>query len=183
MTIQELKNNIDNSIPNCIKKHKVEKSELPEYFDDNFKSIYKLSCKCGSELSEIIGYYLRDYNKAVSKKDNSMITPLGLKCATCKTVTEILDTKEHGYHPELAKLEGDIDSVKYRGEGPRVNHKCPYCSNKVFNKIIAGFVYWNLDEMVEEPALPWQNFFSVFLFYTTCGNCNKTSEPINLGKL
>ena len=83
----------------------------------------------------------------------------------------------------IAKSEGGIGSVKYRGEGPRTKYKCPECQQTSFSSVIVAFVYWDFDLMLDEPELAGQEFFHVFLFYAVCERCRQTSQVTDLGKL
>jgi len=91
-----------------------------------------------------------------------MVTPIGFKCSTRAQVTEILDTKKHGYHAEVGKLEGGTGSGKIRGVGEQRMYYCKHCENDIFDFVI-GFVYWHFDIIFDEPELPAQNFFNEFI--------------------
>jgi hypothetical protein len=183
MNSKEIKQHILDNPPSCVKEFELKLTQLPEFWDNNFTTPYKLTCKCGNDSGKILGHLLRDYNLSLSKDDDSFITPLGFQCLKCNTITEILDTDIHGYHAESAKIEGGIGSAKYRGVGQRTLHICPKCFSTNFKNIIVGFVYWDFDVMIDEPDLPIQEFFNVFLFYVTCQSCGHISKPVNLGKL
>ena len=93
-----------------------------------------------------------------------------------------MDTDVHGYHAEVGKLEGGVGSAKLRGSGTPTAYACPACSKTVF-RMVVGFVYWDFDIIEDEPALPAQEFFNVFLLYCTCSNCGRVAEPTEFGKL
>src|SRR5258708_6406846 len=101
--------------PACVAGFRLSSTELPEPFDDNFKTVYRLACHCGCDQGAVLGYQLRDYKPTHVGPD--LITPLSFKCRTCATVTQIIDTDIHGYHAEVGKLDGGIGSAKYRGSG------------------------------------------------------------------
>jgi hypothetical protein len=166
--------------PSCIAGFKLSATELPEPFDDNFKTVYRLSCKCGNMNGAILGYSLKDYSPKYDGPD--FITPLSLKCGKCGTATQIIDTDIHGYHAEIAKIEGGVGSAKLRGKGEPSKFLCPNCAGEVFS-VIVGFVYWDFDLMLDEPESPGQEFFNVFLIYGVCNKCGKASPVANLGKL
>jgi len=125
-----------------------------------FKSLWRLQCKCGCRRGGLLGHYLRDYNQ--DYHGDEMVTPIGFKCSTCAQVTEILDTKKHGYHAEVGKLEGGTGSGKIRGVGEQRMYYCKHCENDIFDFVI-GFVYWHFDIIFDEPELPAQNFFNEFI--------------------
>jgi hypothetical protein len=166
--------------PSCLKEFNLLPGELPESWDDKFKTIYQLECQCGNKTGKILGYPLRDYNP--DYKGDEFITPIAFQCDQCTTVTEIIDTAVHGYHSEIAKIEGGIGATKFRGSGLRSAFACPECSEIAFQTTV-GFIYWNFDLIYDEPELPAQEFFNVFLMYGHCQNCGKTSQVTDLGKL
>jgi hypothetical protein len=111
-----------------------------------------------------------------------MITPIAFRCESCPRITEILDTKVHGYHAEVGKLEGGVGSAKIRGTGDPSFHRCRQCSGVVFDFVV-GFVHWDFDIIFDAPTLPAHNFFNEFLMLCTCTLCGGVSEPVMLGKL
>ncbi len=173
---------IKSTPPTCIKEFDLTPTELPEFWDDNFKTVYSLACRCGETKGAILGHLLRDYNPDCGD-DDMMITPLAFRCATCDSTTEILDTNIHGYHAEIAKIDGGVGSTKYRGTGPRTKYSCPKCNNEEFSKLTVGYVFWDFDLMLDQPELPAQEFFDVFLIYVDCSTCNHVSRVTDLGKL
>ncbi|MBO0759269.1 MAG: hypothetical protein J2P54_25800 [Bradyrhizobiaceae bacterium] len=149
-------------------------------FPAPFKSLWRLQCKCGCRRGGLLGHYLRDYNQ--DYRGDEMVTPIDFQCSTCAQATEILDTEKHGYHAEVGKLEGGIGSAKIRGVGEQRIYCCKRCENNIFDFIV-GFVYWNFDIIFDEPELPAQNFFNEFIVLITCDRCDRSSEPVMLGKL
>jgi len=166
--------------PSCVAGFNLSSTKLPVSWDDAFKTVYQIRCKCGSETGKILGYPLKDYNP--SYDSNLLVTPIAFRCDQCSTATEILDTAVHGYHAEVAKLEGGIGSAKIRGSGLRSTFECPSCSDTIF-QVTVGFVYWDFDIIYDEPELPGQEFFNVFLMYGHCQNCHHISSITDLGKL
>jgi hypothetical protein len=168
------------SPPSCVAGFNLLSTELPVPWDDVFKTVYGIACRCGSQTGKILGYPLRDYNS--SYEGDLLVTPIAFHCEQCSTVTEILDTDAHGYHAEVAKLEGGVGSAKIRGHGSRSEYICPSCNTEIF-KVTVGFVYWNFDIVYDEPDLAGQDFFNVFLMYGHCQKCNHIAPVTDLGKL
>lgn len=166
--------------PSCVAQFNLSPTELPGDWDDAFKTVYQIGCKCGGRIGKVLGYPLRNYNP--SYDGNLLITPIAFHCDHCSTVTEILDTALHGYHAEVAKLEGGIGSAKIRGSGLRSAFKCPSCSGTAF-QVSVGFVYWDFDIIYDQPELTGQEFFNVFLMYGDCQACHHISPVTDLGKL
>jgi hypothetical protein len=128
----------------------------------------------------ILGYPLKQYNPEYGGPD--FITPLSFKCSACATITQIIDTNIHGYHAEVAKIEGGTGSATLRGNGEPSQFACPMCGENIFF-VTVGFVYWDFDIMFDEPDSPGQEFFNVFLIYGQCKKCDKVSSAADLGKL
>jgi hypothetical protein len=130
-----------------------------------------------------LGYPLRHYNPQYHGQE-CFLSPLGFECIGCGKITEIIDTAIHGYHSEVAKLEGGTGSAKLRGKGARLAFACPKCTSNVL-EVTVEFVYWDaaFDLFVDEPELPCQEFFNVFLSYGRCAACGKSFELTDFGKL
>ena len=168
--------------PSCLKEFKATPAQLAKSFDDNPCSVWQVACRCGGTKGQFLGYPLKDYNAEYTGAE-CFLSPLAFECAVCKAVTELLDTDRHGYHSEVARLEGDEDgSAKLRGDGPRQAYLCPECGGKVF-EVMVGFVFWHPDELAEEFDEQWEDLFSVFLCHCKCAGCGKSSEPTDFGKL
>jgi hypothetical protein len=167
--------------PSCVREFRLTPAELP--VDDNFKSVWQLACGCGNDRGRVLGYPLREYNSDYDGAE-SFLSPLGFECSDCRKVTEIIDTDVHGYHSEVAKIEGGIGSAKMRGEGPRQPFPCSTCGAQLF-VVVVGFVYWGaaFDLFLDEPELPAQEFFNAFLSYGRCAACGEVSELTDFGKL
>lgn len=168
--------------PRCIQGFSPIPTPLPQPFDDNPKSTWKLVCRCGCETGNFLGYPLSNYVAGLEGPE-CFVGPLAFGCEECSTVTELLDTDQHGYHAEIGLLEGDNSGgTKYRGEGPRTAFRCPQCSNDTFI-VTAGFVFWDIDELADEFDDHWEDLFNVFLCYCQCAQCGHISEPTEFGKL
>lgn len=166
--------------PACVKAFRLTPGQLPGPFDDNVTTVWQLACSCGGDAGRLVGHRLAKLNPGY--KGDLLVSPLAFECSACNRVTELLDTDLHGYHAEVGKLEGEIGSAKLRGTGARTAYACPGCAKTSF-RMVVGFVYWDFDIIEDEPHLPAQEFFNVFLLYCTCVNCGRRSEPTEFGKL
>ena len=168
--------------PSCIRECNALPAELPEPWDDNPRSVWRIRCKCGCDIGKLLGHSLADYN-AGYEGPLSLISPLAFHCDECNAVTEMLDTDIHGYHADIYIREGlSGGSAKIRGNGDRQSFPCPNCEHDVFS-IVLGFVFWNADELADEFDDRWEDLFNVFLCYTTCCHCGELSTPTDFGKL
>lgn len=176
----QIKEHINQHPPSCISAFRLSPAEPPEKIDVYFKSAYQLACNCGNNEGTILGYPLNQYNSEYHGPD--FITPLSFSCSACSAISQILDTGIHGYHAEVARLEGSRGSCHMRGTGEPSRFLCPQCSESIFS-VIVGFVFWHFDIIYDEPDLPAQQFFNEFLIYQRCKNCRKVSSAVHLGKL
>ena len=111
--------------PSCVGGFRLTRAELPIALDRVksasveweicIKSVWRLGCNCGEERGHVLGHPLRDLNPDYDGPE--FLGPLGFECSACGKVTEIIDTDLHGYHVEVARIEGGVGSVKVRGEG------------------------------------------------------------------
>ena len=180
MTTGEIEAHIRATPPACLQSLRVSSAELPGKADKNFKATWRLACKCGGDACRVLGYPLQDLNP--DYKGQFWVGPLGFDCTKCGKVSEILDTNLHGYHAEVAKLEGGTGSTQVLGTGKRSTFLCPNCDKSVFD-VAVGFVFWHFDLIEDEPELPGENFFNEFLMGCTCMKCDHVSEPTGFGKL
>jgi hypothetical protein len=128
---------------------------------------------------------LRDYSKVPDEcGDHEFIGPLGFKCASCGKITELLDTDRHGYHAEIAEIEGGVGSTKVCGKGRRKAYSCSECAAEEFAVTVA-FLFWEgtMEVFLDEPDWAFEEFFNEFLCYCRCVACGHTSEPTEFGKL
>lgn len=182
MNEKDLVKHLCTTVPSCIAGFHVTPARLPEPFDDNPTSVWQIACTCGSQTGRFLGYPLKDYNTEYDGPE-CFLSPLTLECSQCKKTTEILDTDQHGYHAEVARLQGDeVGSAKLRGEGPPQAFLCPTCKGGVFS-VTVGFVFWYPDELAEEFDGDWEDLFSVFLCNCKCAGCGQVSQPTDFGKL
>jgi hypothetical protein len=182
MNEERLVQRLRTTAPSCLKGFQATPATLPEPFDDNPCSVWQLACRCGGRRGRFLGYPLRDYNPDYDGPE-CFLSPLAFECAACGAATDLLDTDRHGYHPEVARRDGDDGgSAKLRGEGPRQAFRCRGCRGQVFG-VTVGFVFWNPDELAEEFDGRWEDLFSVFLCHCECARCGRTSEPTDFGKL
>jgi hypothetical protein len=171
---------ISTTPPVCVRAFRLSAEKLSEPVADNFKTVWHLTCKCNTDTGKLLGYPLRELKHDYAGR--VFVSPLAFECASCGQVTEILDTDVHGYHAEVAKIEGGIGSSKIRGKGTRKAFACPDCTKDLF-RINVGFVYWDFDLMLDEPDLPGEDFFNEFLMDCTCLGCGRVYEPTEFGKL
>jgi hypothetical protein len=182
MDEEQLVERLRTSAPSCLQGFKATPSQLPEPFDENPYSVWRIACHCGGTNGRFLGYPLKDFNPEDDGPE-CFLSPLAFECASCNAVTELLDTDRHGYHAEVARRQGDEGgSAKLRGTGPRQSFTCPACGGKLFG-IQVGFVFWYPDELAEEFDDAWEELFSIFLCHCKCVGCGQTSQPTEFGKL
>lgn len=182
-TYERIAQHLRSTPPSCVRNFRLIPAELPVNWDDSCKSVWRLSCSCGGEQGRVLGFPRRECNKDYDGPE-CFLSPLSFECMACGEVAEIIDTDKHGYHSEVAKRDGGIGSVKYRGQGQPESFPCPACQGNVF-EVTVGFVYWPacFDLFLEEPELPCEDFFIVFLSYGRCVACRQLSVLTDFGKL
>jgi hypothetical protein len=167
--------------PSCLSGFLCAHGTLPKPWDDNPRSVWQVTCSCGSTTGRLLGYPLREIRRDYDGPE-CFLSPLAFECGRCGTTTELLDTDKHGFHAEVARIEGGVGSSKLRGDGPRQAYSCPSCGGQDFD-ITVGFVFWDVDELAEEFDSDWENLFNVFLCYSRCAGCGQLSQPTDFGKL
>jgi hypothetical protein len=178
--------------PSCVGGFRLTPAEIPISPDRvksasvewaiSIKSVWRLGCTCGEDRGHVLGHPLHDLNPDYD--DPEFVGPLGFECSACGKVAEIIDTDLHGYHVEVARIEGGGGSVKIRGEGDRRRFPCPACEADSFIVTVA-FIYWPaaIDLFYEQPHLPMEEFFLEFLSYGRCDSCGEVSAITDFGKL
>jgi len=168
--------------PRCLGGFVATQGEKPEPWE-GYEAIaaWKLRCRCGSSTGKFLGYPLHDFNS--DYKGDAYVGPLASQCTSCNEVTEILDTRVDGYHPEVG-----FSSGHNRGEGERVAFSCPKCSAQLFDPLLMSFLYWDggLDYVEDYPEDCFeiaQNFFNEFVAYGTCNSCGHSTRFTDFGKL
>jgi hypothetical protein len=106
------------------------------------------------------------------------LSPLAFRCAKCGTVTEIIDTNEHGYDAENGKIiESEFRSSTIRGNGERSAFPCTECKETEFQPT-ALFMHSHFDLIEDFPELEprVQDFFDAFGCKGKCANCGTESS-------
>lgn len=181
--IEEIQHHLCSTPPECVQGFRLTATQLPVNWSDSFKTVWRLTCFCGVDTGSVLGYPLSRFNSDYHGPE-LFIGPLAFDCSGCGKVTEIIDTDLHGYHSELAKLEGGPGSCKIKGDGVRDRFRCLECREPRFSMIVA-FVYWEAvyDLAMDEPSLAVENFFTVFVSCGICANCGKIAHVTDFGKL
>ena len=191
---QRLEEYILKNSPRCFSQVALTRRELPQPVGDGFSTSFQVGCTCGSTSGQFVGHRLEDFSD--DYEGDLFITPLSLRCSDCEKVSVIFDTKGHGYHSELDRLEGgDEISQKIRGEGDGRHFHCSSCSEDVFS-IFVALIYWHFElqidqaEMIadgeeesDEVLVRAQDFFNELVIQLKCNSCNKVSIPCEFGKL
>ena len=158
--------------PRCLAGFQVFPTELPGVVFDGHceptNAIFRLSCNCGRSQFVVIGYHWQnpDFNFI-----DVFLSPIVLRCVACDQLTELIDTDIHGH-------DGDQSaSCTARGEGSRVEFRCPTCGPRPF-QIIASFEYPQdlFDRACQEYRGRESDFFTWFSLLGICEGCQKTIE-------
>jgi hypothetical protein len=148
-----------------------------------FRTTWQIACPCGGKVGAELGYgtsrVIPDYDGP-----ESFLSPLSFECAACDNVRTIVDTVRHGYHSEIAKIEGGVGSAVYRGEGTPDRFQCPGCGKSQF-QVFVTFAYWPeaFDLFDDQPELDAEDFFNAFSSDGHCEVGGEISAVSNFGKL
>lgn len=137
---------------------------------------WALACSCGSKNGKLLGHSLQDCNPEYDGPP-SFGSPLAFLCASCDQITEIIDTKKHGYDSEMGLAgEGKSWDVNYHGSGPRQVVQCPNCSRNEF-AITTNYSHSHFDHVEDEPELEprAQDYFDCFACRGKCTECRTES--------
>ncbi len=138
--INAIQRDLCNNAPNCVQGFRRMPTQLPcewrGMWDEGFRTVWKLSCNCGEEIGEVLGYRGSRIMPGWEGAE-AFLSPLAFKCVGCGTQTEIIDTDRHGYHAEVAKIEDGTESCKARGERLPDRFICPDCREPRFSMVVA----------------------------------------------
>lgn len=164
--------------PSCLQNLAVVRADGEREIVGGLQTRWELGCRCNGRGFHFLGHPLAS-DPAI------YLGPLALECIACGQTTELLDTDIHGFHAEVARVEGGVGSAKLRGEGPRSTYACPGC-DATGCEVSTAFDYWGLDElaeMTEEGGYAVDNLFNVFWCDCRCTGCGQTFQPTDFGKL
>lgn len=139
------------------------------------RAIWTVTCRCGESIGRVLGYQLGDFNPEYKGGDR-FIGPLAFRCSACDRVTEVIDTKQHGYNSEIGKPDGKSWDSNYRGTGERVTIPCPGCKGQLFS-VTTEFGHQHFDLVEDEPELEprAKEYFDSFALRGRCVGCGKES--------
>ncbi len=169
-----------NTPSRCISGVAAVRADSPELWDYCDLVTWQLSCTCGAEAGEFLGFplsnFIEDYN------GDEFVGPLSLRCHKCGSTNQIFDSREHGYHPEAG-----CGSSKVFGEGAPVAFCCKKCQATSFT-VSATFFYWGaaVDLVLDEPeefSEKAQDLFNEFVAYGRCAKCGELNRFTDFGKL
>jgi hypothetical protein len=131
-----------------------------------FMAYFTVGCLCGERATYPLGYHAKSEG---SRLTAIFISPLAIECPVCERVSEILDTREHGFEGEQGC---DCNML---GEGPRSRFPCPTCG-VVPMVVIPGFSYQGDDFDPEAWGGRPQDYFGAYWLYGQCSQCGGVVE-------
>jgi hypothetical protein len=164
--------------PSCINDFGRRRTESPIAWTHAVAlTAWQLSCRCGATAANFLGYPLSQYNR--NYRGTAFVSPLSIRCSTCSSVTNLLDTARHGYHAEIGSRSATI-----RGSGDPLSFPCAHCAGQLFEPTVV-FLYWNLDLIEDEPHLIPRaaDFFNEFVAFGKCTECGEMERFTDFGKL
>jgi hypothetical protein len=134
--------------------------------DDSYAPFFTVGCPCGHRAVALLGYYLP---AARGDRDRLLTGPLSLECGHCRAISDLFDTRKHGYDGEQGVNTHRV------GEGEPDRFVCPRCGfQRLF--LCVGCSYSDPEEL--EPAWPGraQDFFGGFHVVGQCLRCGSIVE-------
>lgn len=159
--------------PKCLGEFRLSSTEDPTgRSDEDVVTSWRLACGCEHGHGRVLGYSLHDFN-ASYRGPFQFVRPLHFECAECGRVTLIVD--EHGYHSEVARLEGGVGSATFRGTGPTAPYCCQACEATDF-AVTVSLIYSDgaFDLFLDEPELPAEDFFDIIDVRGQCQECGNS---------
>lgn len=175
---QRIVRHVQQTPPSCLSGFALSPSQPPPPWEDFVD--WPLRCACGSDKGELLGYSLTTANPSY-KGPLLYISPLAFRCSKCAQVTEVFDSDQHGYNPEIDRLAGETPKgTQYRGSGDRTAFPCPKCAATEFS-VVARCLHSHFDLIEDEPELESrsQEFFDSFDVRGTCSHCGTTAGIAN----
>jgi hypothetical protein len=129
-------------------------------------SVFALSCRCGGDR-----HYIHCYRSVNANFDNAteIGSPFVLECATCRTMTELLDSEVHGFNREVHGKP-----MTLRAQGGAIVFECPTCGRKPL-EAFARFEYQDdlFDGYFAEFCGREQGLFGWFNLVARCPQCSQ----------
>jgi hypothetical protein len=126
-------------------------------------ALFRVRCPCGERSCYLLGYFWEGEGPTPA---NIFVSPLALECPACGRVSELIDTRRHGFEGEQGC------DCNMTGEGPRARFPCPRCGEAPF-AVVPGFDYDGHDYDPLDPDARPEDFFGCFLLYGECGRCGQ----------
>ncbi len=154
--------------PRCLCGFQVKPSALSGMVFDGhgepLNAVFQLRCACDGEQFLVLGHHKTNQGHSI------FVSPLALRCSACSKTTELIDTNEHGYDPELGHRATTI-----RGEGERTPYACPECGVRPMS---AHARFEHSGEVLEDSygdfsGRQHQDLFTWFSLVGECSGCKQ----------
>jgi hypothetical protein len=131
--------------------------------DDIF---FMVGCPCGHRAVSLLRYYLPAETR---DRDQLLVGPLAIGCARCGDISDLLDTRKHGYDGEQGVNTYPV------GEGKPERFVCPRCTFQCLF-LCVGFSYSSPEGLEEAWSERAQDFFGSFHIVGQCLHCGSIIE-------
>ena len=167
-----LRDHVLGHIPRCLADVCTEPCPSIENYGSEWVA-FRLSSAAGSNVGEILGYDLRDYNREFDGSCE-FISPLMIQWPDSPRAV-IFDSHIHGYHGEMQS------SANCRGAGEPAPYICPQCGGKNF-VIRVQFDYWGAcyDLWEDEPEIMIEDYFNNIAVSGECVTCRHISRVLDM---
>lgn len=134
-----------------------------DHGDDVF---FMVGCPCGHRAVSLLSYYVP---VETLDRDKLLIGPLGVECGRCGSISDLFDTRKHGYDGEQAV------NTYLVGEGKPDRFDCPQCGfSRLF--LCVGFSYSEPEKLEQTWPGRAQDFFGGFHLVGQCLRCGSIIE-------
>jgi hypothetical protein len=127
----------------------------------DYVAYFRVRCPCAEPNAYLLGHFWEGEGRTPAK---IFVSPLAVECPSCGRVSELIDTRQHGWDGEQG-----CDCNK-TGEGPRVRFPCPQCGDAPL-AVIPGFSYQGHEYDPLNLRTRQQDMFGWFLLYARCSRC------------
>jgi hypothetical protein len=133
-------------------------------YDHENTASFIVNCPCGCPSVYLLGYHITN-----KKNETGVVGPLGIECSMCRMVSEVFDTRKHGYDGEQGV------NTYHVGEGTPERFICPVCG-AVPMIVNANFHYSDFAGLRSDMRTRAQDFFDGFDVVGQCTRCNSVIE-------
>lgn len=128
-------------------------------------AFFTVACPCGERAVHLLGYYVADGRD----EDRAITGPLFLACHGCGLVSQLFDSRKHGYDGEQGV------NTYIAGEGDPEIIACPKCGEMPLI-VHPRFTYQDAASYNDEMHERLEDYFNTFGVVGECTGCHNIIE-------